>query len=250
MRDFQPTADRLLPALTGREELALLARALWRAGYADSIAGHITLNQGDGTFLCNPWVLTWEELRPSDVLLIDHEGNVLEGDLPAPKGIPLHLAYHRAHPNVGVVLHNHPRWATVWCDLREVPPPLDQTSAVGGGRLVLVDEYEGGVDDPDAARHAVEAAAGAGLVLLAGHGVLIAADDVVAAFHRAYALEVRCRNAWLVRAAGGRLDSPLPADLRAKWEARTTGLDVMWAAAVRSELRADPTLLDEPVVVR
>ena len=44
-----------------RRRLLLLARALWHEGYDDHLAGHITVNQGDGTLLCNPWLLTWEE---------------------------------------------------------------------------------------------------------------------------------------------------------------------------------------------
>jgi L-ribulose-5-phosphate 4-epimerase len=42
----------------------ILARALWREGYNDHLAGHITCNLGDGTLLCNPWLLTWDELVP------------------------------------------------------------------------------------------------------------------------------------------------------------------------------------------
>ena len=68
---FTPTADKLMPDLTPREELVVLARALWREGYNDHLAGHITVNLGDGTLLCNPWLLTWAELRPSQVLRID-----------------------------------------------------------------------------------------------------------------------------------------------------------------------------------
>jgi len=176
--DFEPTPEKLVPDLTLREQLVLLARSLWRVGYRDSNAGHITIRLHDETFLCNPWFLTWEELRPHHVLRIDLDGKVLEGDFSVPRGIPLHLAYHRAHPDAGVLVHSHPYWATVWADLREVPPPMDQTSATGGGRLVLVDEYDGGVNDVGAAQRAVALAGDAELVLLAGHGVLVVAPDV------------------------------------------------------------------------
>ena len=93
---FIPTAEKLMPDLTPREELVVLARALWREGYNDHLAGHITVNLGDGTLLCNPWLLTWAELRPSQVLRIDLDGRVVEGDWPVPLGIPLHLELHRA----------------------------------------------------------------------------------------------------------------------------------------------------------
>ena len=62
---FVPTADKLLPELTPEEEIVLLARTLWREGYNDHLAGHITYNLGDGTLLCNPWLLTWDEIRPA-----------------------------------------------------------------------------------------------------------------------------------------------------------------------------------------
>ena len=151
---FTPSADSLMPDLTPRQELVVLARALWREGYNDHLAGHITVNLGDGTLLCNPWLLTWAELRPSQVLRIDLEGRVVEGDWPVPLGIPLHLELHTLRADVGWAVHNHPLFGTVWADLAEVPPILDQSSALGGGTLVLVDEYEGPVNDPSSARAA------------------------------------------------------------------------------------------------
>ena len=144
---FTPTAEKLVPDLTPREELVVLARALWREGYNDHLAGHITVNLGDGTLLCNPWLLTWAELRPSQVLRIDLDGRVVEGDWPVPLGIPLHLELHKLRQDVGWAVHNHPLFGTVWADLGEVPPILDQSSALGGGTLVVVDEYEGPVND-------------------------------------------------------------------------------------------------------
>lgn len=241
---FRPTTARLIPDLTPAAELAVLARTLWREGYDDHLAGHITIDAGDGTLWCNPWLLTWEELLPEHVIRIDREGGVVEGDWPAPLGIPLHLALHRARPDVEVAVHSHPRFGTVWADAGEVPPVLDQSSALGGGALVLVDEYGGTVDDRDAADEAVAAMGDADLALLAGHGVFVVAGSVRAAHQRAVALEQRCERAWRVGAlAGGTVTSPLPEAFRATME-RSDGSRFIgfWEASVRSELRADPEL--------
>ena len=43
---FQPTSEKLMPDLSPREEIVLLARTLWREGYSDHLAGHITFNLG------------------------------------------------------------------------------------------------------------------------------------------------------------------------------------------------------------
>ena len=51
-----------------------------------------------------------------------------------------------------VAVHNHPLYATVWADIGEVPPAMDQSSALGGGGdIVLVDEYDGAANDSGAA---------------------------------------------------------------------------------------------------
>ncbi|MEZ5168842.1 MAG: class II aldolase/adducin family protein [Acidimicrobiales bacterium] len=243
---FQPTPDRLIPELSPREELVLLARALWREGYDDHLAGHITINRGDGTLWCNPWLLHWEELRPEHVIAIDLEGNVVEGDWPVPLGIPLHLELHRARPDVQVAVHSHPLYATVWADLGELPPVLDQSSALGGGELALVDEYEGAAHLSAAAAAAVAAMGDADMALLAAHGVFVTASTVRGAYQRAVALEQRSQRAWHARAiAAGPLESRLGAAAAEMFrKSRADGFIGFWEAAVRAELRADPTLLE------
>ena len=244
---FQPSPEKLMPDLSPQEELVLLARALWREGYNDHLAGHITINRGDGTLWCNPWLLTWEELRPSDVIVIDLEGKVVEGRWPAPLGIPLHLELHRARPDVQVAMHSHPLFGVVWSDLREIPPILDQSSALGGGGdLVLVDEYEGAVNDRNAAAAAVAKMGNAELALLAGHGVFVLGSTVRAVHQRAVALEQRCQRAWHARAiARGPLETPLPSSYLDFMTATDgNGFHGFWETAVRQELRAEPTLLE------
>jgi L-ribulose-5-phosphate 4-epimerase len=241
---FTPTADKLIPDLTPREELVVLARALWREGYNDHLAGHITVNQGDGTLLCNPWLLTWAELRPSQVLRIDLEGRVVEGDWPVPLGIPLHLELHKMRHDVKWAMHNHPLFGTVWADIAELPPILDQSSALGGGTLALVDEYEGPVNDAGSARRAVEQMGDASMALLAGHGVFVLGGSARAVHQRAVALEQRCQHAWYARAFGGSAVSRVPQtfiDLVSRGNGE--GFIGFWEAAVRNELAADPDLL-------
>lgn len=248
---FAPAPSSLIPELSPRAELALLARALWREGYDDHLAGHITISRGDGTYWCNPWLLHWEELRPEHVIAIDLDGRVVEPaldghDWPVPLGIPLHLALHRARHDVRVAVHSHPLHATVWADVAEIPPILDQSSALGGGSLVVVDEYEGAADDADAAAAAVALMGDADMALLAAHGVFVTAVSVRAAHQRCVALEQRAQRAWYARAV---VDGPLTSRLGAAAADRFArsdgdGFIGFWEAAVRAELRADPTLLD------
>ena len=106
-----------------------------------------------------------------------------------------------------------------------MPPILDQSSALGGGRLVLVDEYSGPVNDAGSAGRAIEAMGDATAALLAGHGVFVLGNSARAVHQRAVALEQRCRGAWHVRAAGGTGATVLPAGVpRADGRQRRRGV--------------------------
>lgn len=239
---FLATAEKLLPELTPKQELVLLARTLLREGYNDHLAGHITYRQADGTLLCNPWYLTWDEFGPDDVIRIDLDGNVLEGKWPAPLGIPLHLELHKLRHDAVVAVHNHSRWGTLWANMQRVPLCYDQSSALGGGTITVVDEYDGPVNDPESARRAVKAMGDADIALLANHGVFVLAGSIRAAHQRAVALEQRCRAAWLVENAGG--GRPLPEDARTLLGGSNgEGFYGFWEAMARAELRHDPGLL-------
>ncbi len=238
-----PTAAAPLPDLTPHQEVVLLARTLWHEGYDDHLAGHISYRQSDGTLLCTPWLLLWDELRPDDVLRVDADGAVLEGRWPVPPGFTLHLELHRRRPDVVVAVHGHPRFATVWADLGRVPECYDQSSALGGGEPVVVDEYAGPVDAPDAAARAVASLGSASSAFLSNHGVLVTAGSVRAAHQRAVALEYRSRRAWHVDAVGtGR---PLPEPARSFFRASDgEGFVGFFEAMARRELRRDPACLD------
>ncbi len=243
---FTPTAEKLIPDLTPREELVVLARALWREGYNDHLAGHITVNLGDGTLLCNPWLLTWAELRPSQVLRIDLDGRVVEGDWPVPLGIPLHLELHKLRRGRRLGGAQPPALRHgVGRPGRGAPDPRPELSTrgrdAGPGRRVR----RPGERRRRARARAVETMGDAAMALLAGHGVFVLGGSARAVHQRAVALEQRCQHAWYARAVGGTGASRVPQsfiDLVARSDGE--GFIGFWEAAVRAELAADPELLD------
>jgi L-ribulose-5-phosphate 4-epimerase len=119
-----------------------------------------------------------------------------------------------------VELRDRPRYGALWAAIGEIPPPMDQSSSAGGGVP--------GVH-----------------LCIAPDGVIVVRGETVRSVHeRAVAFEARCRHAWMVRAAGKPLDTPLPAAYRATRELLDgNGFVGFWEAMVRQELRADPGLL-------
>ena len=223
----------------------MLARALWREGYNDHLAGHITVNLGDGTLLCNPWLLTWAELRPSQVLRIDLEGAWSKGTGPSRSASRCTWSCTScARTSAGrcTTTRSSARCGPTWA---RCPRSSTRAPRSGGGTLVVVDEYEGPVNDASSARAAVEKMGDASMALLAGHGVFVLGGSARAVHQRAVALEQRCQHAWYARAAGGAGRPRVPQafiDLVARSDGE--GFIGFWEAAVRAELAADPDLLD------
>jgi L-fuculose-phosphate aldolase len=233
-----------LPELTPQAELALLARSLWRYGYNDQLAGHISYRQSDGTILVSPFALAWDEITASDILRIDADGNLIDGIWDVTPAIALHLELHRQRPDAHVAVHNHSEWGTLWADIQEEPGVFDQTSAFVSGGIAVYREYGGTVTDRAPAAAAVEALGVAPMALLGNHGVFVVAPDVVTAYLRCYTLEWRSRQAWRLRVinAGVSMDEET-SQLLDKHFATGGYPQLWWEANVRRELRNDASVL-------
>lgn len=234
----------VLPRLTPRQELALLCRTLFREGYNDHIAGHITYRQPDGTLLVNPWELAWDEVTASDMVRLDHNGRVLEGDWNITPAINVHLDLHQTRDDIAVAIHNHPEWGSVWAGAQRIPPIYDQTSAMVDGDPILYDEYRGTVEDRAAGRSAVARLSESKWALLANHGVFVVARDIRQAHLRAITLEWRCRLAWRIEALGGGVPVAPETAYGIGSRADSSGFPFMWEAMARREIRRDPGVLD------
>jgi ribulose-5-phosphate 4-epimerase/fuculose-1-phosphate aldolase len=233
-----------LPELSPAAELALLARILFREGYDDHLAGHITYKQADGTLLVNPFGLTWDEVRASDVMRIDLDGKVLDGKWTVTPAITLHLELHRLREDVIVAVHNHPRWATIYADCGRVPDVYDQTSAFISGDIAIYADYQGPVDQTENARAAATALGNCNVALLQNHGVLAVGTSIAQAYLRAATIEWRARQAWHVESVGG--GQPLPREVHQKFSAPFDHVNFpgLFEAMARRELRADPSIVD------
>lgn len=206
-----------MATLEPRQMLAVIVRTLADQGYDDKLAGHVSIrDRDDGTLLVSPYGLFWPEVCARDVLRVDAEGAVVEGEFEANPTIVFHLELHRTRPDIGCAIHSHPPYGTIWAAAAAMPPLLDQTGAQGGGRAVVYREYEGVVMDRPTAARLATAYGDADLAILSGHGTLVTAATPALALVRAQAFEWRCRKAWEVESMqrlGVELDEALAAEI-------------------------------------
>lgn len=239
----RPGERPLLEELSAKAQVALMCRMLFQEGWDDHIAGHITLRQSDGTILTNPWELSWDELKPADIVTMDAQGNILDSQWNVSPAIGLHLQLHQAREDINVAVHNHPKWSGIWANLQQVPPIYDQAGAYCGVDLPLYNEYLGTLEDESCSLSAVEALGKAKWALLANHGSLVVGSNLRQAHLRAITLEWRSKRAWEVRLAGGA--QPLADNIVESLSLPdANGFPMLWEAMARRELRRDPNFFN------
>ena len=191
------------PVPTARQQLAVACRTLAAEGYDDKLAGHVSVrDRDDGTLIVPRLGVFWDEITANDFVRIDRDGAIVEGEGALNPTIVFHLELHRARPDIGCAIHNHPPFGTAWACAGALPPLLDQTGANGGGTAIVYDEYEGVVQDRVTGAALARAYGDADLAILTGHGTLVTASSVALALLRALCFEHRARKAYEVRAMG------------------------------------------------
>ena len=67
-----------------------------------------------GLIVIKPSGVPYDTMKPRDMVVLDLEGNKVEGDLNPSSDTPTHIELYRNFENIGGVVHTHSRWATIW----------------------------------------------------------------------------------------------------------------------------------------
>ncbi len=125
------------------KRLAGVCRVFGRLGFAEGVLGHVTVRDpGDPTLLwLNPLGVSFTKVRVSDLVQVNHEGDVVVGDHPVnPVGVMLHAALHRARPEVVAVCHAHTIHGKAWASLGRLLDPISQDACLLFGQQALIRE--------------------------------------------------------------------------------------------------------------
>ncbi|GAA4290502.1 aldolase [Mycobacterium paraffinicum] len=200
----QLTASQVSDAqLTTRQKLALTCRALFDAGHDSGLAGQITARaEADGTYYTQRLGLGFDEITDANLLLVDEDLNVLDGN-----GIPnpanrFHSWIYRARPDVQCIVHTHP-FHVATLSMLEVPlvvshmdttPLYDDCAFLAEWPGVPVGNEEGEI--------ITAALAGKKAVLLAHHGQVVAGASIEEACSLSVLIERAAKLQLAAMAAG------------------------------------------------
>jgi len=200
-----------------RIDLAAAFRLAVRMDLHEGVCNHFTLMLPDHRrFLLNAYGLHWSEVSASNLLVLDPDGTVLDGEGEAEKtAFYIHSRIHLANPRAACVLHTHMPYATALT--LTVPGRLEmveQNALRFAGDIAYDDEYNGLVVDDAEGDRLARVLGDKRVLFLANHGVLVVGTTVAEAFDALYYLERACRLQVLARATGLPLRPVRPAVVR------------------------------------
>ncbi len=208
--------------------LEKLKEDVWRANLQLPEHGLVVFTWGNvsgfdresGLFVIKPSGVDYDRLTPEDMVVMDLNGNKVEGELNPSSDTPTHLVLYQSFPGIGGIVHTHSRWATAWAQAgRDIPAygtthadyfygPVPCTRRMKSREIegayeaetgkVIAEEFEG--------RNPSDIPA----VLVRSHGPFTWGKDCFEAVYHAVVLEETARMAalseWLAPGGPGSLD--------------------------------------------
>lgn len=87
------------------------------------------IDRETGYFVIKPSGVDYDLLKPEDMVVMDLEGNKIEGHLNPSSDTPTHIELYKAYPEIGGVVHTHSPWATSWAQAGRYIPCYGTTHA-------------------------------------------------------------------------------------------------------------------------
>src|SRR5690242_13162444 len=188
-----------------KERLAAAFRSFARFGYDEGVAGHITARDPERLdhFWVNPLAMHFSQIRVSDLILVNHEGEVVEGERPVnAAAFAIHSQLHAARPDVVAAAHSHSMYGKAWSTLGRTLDPLTQDACAFYDDHSLFDDYTGVVLDLDEAKRIGAALGDHKAVILRNHGLLTVGHSVDEAAFWFITMDRCCQAQLLAEAAG------------------------------------------------
>ena len=129
-----------------KQRLAAGFRLFARFGFDEGVAGHITARDPElaDHFRVNPFGMHFAHVRASDLILVNHAGEVVEGKHPVNRAaFAIHSRVHAARPDMKAAAHSHSLYGKAWSCPGRLLDPLTQDSCAFYEDHGLFDDFSG-----------------------------------------------------------------------------------------------------------
>ena len=188
-----------------KERMAAAFRLFARFGFDEGIAGHITARDPERTdcFWVNPFGVYFGHIRVSDLILVNHKGEVIEGNRPVNgAAFAIHSRIHAARPDAVAAAHAHSMYGKSWASLGRLLDPITQDACAFYEDHGLFDDYTGVVYETSEGDRIANVLGSRKAVVLRNHGLLTVGQTVDEAAWWFITMERSCQAQLLAEAAG------------------------------------------------
>ncbi|MFL9962472.1 class II aldolase/adducin family protein [Paraburkholderia sediminicola] len=190
MSEFIEQKQRLVDAVMMLERAEVIdfnGHFSWRVPGRD----HLLINSGKSVR---------SALTVDDIVTIDFDGNLIEGDAVPPMEFPIHAEIYRRRADVQSVVHTHPVWSTLFSMTgRHVEPVIMQAAVLGEIRRF---GKTASINKKPLAQELADVLGPHRVAMLKSHGAVIAAEGILEAFVLAFYLEENAHRQYLALQLG------------------------------------------------
>jgi ribulose-5-phosphate 4-epimerase/fuculose-1-phosphate aldolase len=180
-------------------------RVFGRMGFSEGTAGHITARDPEllDHFWVNPYGMHFSQIKVSDLVLVNDEGEVVEGGRSVNRAaFAIHSRIHAARPDVVAAAHTHSIYGRAWSSLGRLLDPINQDVCSFFEDHEIFDDFTGVVLDTAEGDRLAKTLGQSKALILQNHGILAVGQTVDAAAWWYLKMERSCQAQLLAEAAG------------------------------------------------
>ncbi len=191
-----------------REEICTLHSELVRNNLVAWTSGNVSgRNPESGLVVIKPSGIRYEDLTPKNMVVVNVDGQVVDGDCKPSSDTLAHVFVYRHRPDVHGVVHTHSRFATAWAAVgRPIPPVLTAICDEFGGPIPVGAYAEIGGDA--IGQEIIRSIGVSPAILMKNHGVFTVGRDPEAAVKAAVMVEDAARTVFYALQLGVPEDIP------------------------------------------
>jgi ribulose-5-phosphate 4-epimerase/fuculose-1-phosphate aldolase len=188
-----------------KQRLAAAFRLFSKFGFDEGVAGHITARDPEKLdhFWVNPFGMHFGHIRVSDLICVNSQGEVVEGDAQVnAAAFVIHSRVHEARPDVIAAGHAHSIYGKSWSALGRPLDPITQDVCAFYEDHGVFADYTGVVLDLEEGKRIAHALGDYKAVILRNHGLLTVGHSVDEAAWWFITMERSCQAQLLAESAG------------------------------------------------
>lgn len=175
--------------LEEKKELVEYGKKMSAEGLSSGTSGNLSIYlKEEGVVLITPSGIGYFDTEPEDIVVMDLDGNIVEGSRKPSSEWHLHTLFYKNKPEAGAVVHTHSKYCTTLSTLRMPIKAVHYVIADAGTDEVPCAPYRR-YGTEELAKVAVESAGESNAVLLANHGIVVCGKNLKSAYGLAKGME-------------------------------------------------------------